>query len=197
VVLLEGTLGAGKTTLSRAIAEGLGVATGGVASPTFVMVHEYERPSADGRPALLHMDAYRLSGADELETLGWDAILARLGERADAAMLVEWPERLGEDLGGLPRASMARVTLEHAGEHERVLEFHTPEHWADRPEFSELEARRAVRCPITGVMVPPDAPTWPFASERARMADLYRWMSGEYQISRDATEADFEDEGIR
>jgi endogenous inhibitor of DNA gyrase (YacG/DUF329 family) len=42
--------------------------------------------------------------------------------------------------------------------------------------------------------VPPDSPTYPFASERARLADLYRWFSGSYTVSRDATEADL-DEG--
>jgi endogenous inhibitor of DNA gyrase (YacG/DUF329 family) len=39
-------------------------------------------------------------------------------------------------------------------------------------------------CPVTRQRVPETSPTWPFANERAQMADLHRWMSGEYLISR-------------
>src|SRR5690349_20654727 len=71
VILLEGDLGAGKTTFVRALASGLGIDPGTVSSPTFVMVNQY-RPAAPGSPELVHVDAYRLRSPDDLDSLGWD-----------------------------------------------------------------------------------------------------------------------------
>jgi tRNA threonylcarbamoyladenosine biosynthesis protein TsaE len=65
LVVLTGPLGAGKTTLTRGIGEGLGV-RGPVQSPTFVLARTH--PSLVGGPPLVHVDAYRLSGAAELGT---------------------------------------------------------------------------------------------------------------------------------
>jgi len=78
---LSGELGAGKTTLVRAIAAGLGV-TQSVTSPTFALVHRY-----DGTMPVWHVDAYRLRPEDDARDLGLD-------EAADAVLLIEWPERL-------------------------------------------------------------------------------------------------------
>jgi len=87
VVVLEGTLGAGKTTLAQGIAAGLGV-TEDVTSPTFALVHEYT-----GRLPVFHMDLYRLSSADEFELIGgWEYF------RRGGVCLVEWAERLGDEL---------------------------------------------------------------------------------------------------
>ena len=84
VVLLEGTLGAGKTTLARGFAVGLGV-TEDVTSPTFALVHEYE-----GTLPLFHMDLYRLSSVEEFEAIGgWEYF------QRDGVVLIEWPDRLG------------------------------------------------------------------------------------------------------
>ena len=69
LVLLTGPLGAGKTTLTRGIGEGLGV-RGPVQSPTFVLARTH--PSLTGGAPLVHVDAYRLSGADELDDLDLD-----------------------------------------------------------------------------------------------------------------------------
>lgn len=69
VIVLTGPLGAGKTTLTRGIAEGLGV-RGPVQSPTFVIARTH--PSLTGGAPLVHADAYRLGGADELEDLDID-----------------------------------------------------------------------------------------------------------------------------
>ena len=109
-VLLEGELGAGKTTLAQGIARGLGVpAKTPVTSPTFALIQEYE-----GREKLLHMDWYRLSsvkGEDEAE-------LSECLASRDAVCLVEWPER-GRALWPEDRLE---IFLKHKGLNERRLE---------------------------------------------------------------------------
>ena len=101
VVALHGDLGAGKTTLVRALAIGLGVRDlDAVTSPTYALVHEY--PTDTGH--VVHADLYRVRRAEELEQLGWhDAI------RAARATLVEWPEQVP---GALPREAW-HVELAH------------------------------------------------------------------------------------
>ena len=87
LVLLEGELGAGKTTLTRGIGRGLG-ARGAVTSPTFVLAREH--PTTAG-PPLVHVDAYRLGSAAELDDLDLDF------ERS--VVVVEWPaERVDADV---------------------------------------------------------------------------------------------------
>ena len=83
VITLAGDLGAGKTTLARAICEGYGV-TDDVTSPTFAIVHEYSSP----RAPVYHLDLYRLQDEHELQNIGWDDVL-----RGEALVLIEWPER--------------------------------------------------------------------------------------------------------
>lgn len=89
VIIATGDLGAGKTTLTQGIGEGLGAA-GPIISPTFVLSRIH--PSADGRPDLVHVDAYRLSGADELEDLDLHETLDR------SVTVVEWGENVAEGL---------------------------------------------------------------------------------------------------
>lgn len=86
VVALSGGLGAGKTTLARAIIAGLGH-TGEVPSPSFAIVELYEPPTV--RLPLVHADFYRLVRPEEAEEIGLDDY------RAGAAMLAEWPEHAG------------------------------------------------------------------------------------------------------
>ncbi len=86
LVALIGDLGAGKTTLSKYIAEGLGV-TEVVTSPTFTIVHEYHT----GRVPLYHFDVYRLSDPAEMEELGYEEYF--FGE---GVCLVEWADRIRE-----------------------------------------------------------------------------------------------------
>ncbi len=89
VVLLEGPLGAGKTTLVRGLGEGLGV-RGPITSPTFVIARLH--PSVTGGPALVHVDAYRLADARDLDQLDLDADVER------AVTVVEWGTGLAEGL---------------------------------------------------------------------------------------------------
>ncbi|PNV33164.1 tRNA (adenosine(37)-N6)-threonylcarbamoyltransferase complex ATPase subunit type 1 TsaE [Streptomyces sp. DH-12] len=90
LVLLSGELGAGKTTLTRGLGEGLGV-RGAVTSPTFVIARVHP-PLGDG-PPLVHVDAYRLSGGlDEMEDLDLDVSLP------ESVVVVEWGEGKVEEL---------------------------------------------------------------------------------------------------
>ncbi len=87
-VVLRGDLGAGKTTLVRAIARAQGTLEP-VSSPTYGIVREYVSP----RGAVVHIDLYRLNSVDELHQIGWEDIL-----RARGLVLIEWPERAEDAL---------------------------------------------------------------------------------------------------
>ncbi len=89
LIVANGDLGAGKTTLTQGIGAGLGVAEP-VISPTFVLSRVHH--STTGRPSLVHVDAYRLSGLDELEDLDLDATLA------EAVTVVEWGAGVAEGM---------------------------------------------------------------------------------------------------
>lgn len=80
IILLEGELGAGKTTFAQGVGLGCGVA-GPIASPTFNLILEY-----DGRRHFTHVDLYRLTTACDLDTLDIDAVLS-----GDGIICVEWP----------------------------------------------------------------------------------------------------------
>lgn len=83
MVMLNGPLGAGKTTMTQGIAEGMQV-SGRVASPTFVIAQVH--PSRIGGPDLVHVDAYRLTSLEELDALDLDTSLE------ESATVVEWGE---------------------------------------------------------------------------------------------------------
>lgn len=89
LLILTGNLGAGKTTLTQSLGAGLGV-QGRITSPTFIIAREH--PSLGDGPALVHVDAYRLSDAAELEDLDLDS------ELEDSVTVVEWGEGLAEQL---------------------------------------------------------------------------------------------------
>ncbi|WGW13998.1 tRNA (adenosine(37)-N6)-threonylcarbamoyltransferase complex ATPase subunit type 1 TsaE [Saxibacter everestensis] len=89
LLVLSGGLGAGKTTFTQGLGDGLGVA-GSIISPTFVIARVHES-LADG-PDLVHVDAYRLSGIDELDDLDLDADLD------EAVTVIEWGSGLAEVL---------------------------------------------------------------------------------------------------
>ena len=89
LVLLHGDLGAGKTTFTQGVGAGLGV-RGDVTSPTFVISRVH--PSLVDGPALVHVDAYRLGGVEELDDLDLDASLD------EAVTVVEWGTGVAEGL---------------------------------------------------------------------------------------------------
>jgi tRNA threonylcarbamoyladenosine biosynthesis protein TsaE len=107
VVLLSGTLGAGKTAFVRGLASGLGIDPGEVSSPTFTLVHEYR----GGRLPLFHVDLYRLERAATAD-LGLEEMGA-----ADGVLAIEWPDRLHHALSGAQR-----VVLEIIDEMGRRIE---------------------------------------------------------------------------
>lgn len=115
---LVGPLGAGKTQLAKGVAEGLGV-RGVVNSPTFIIVNEHA-----GRLPLFHVDAYRLTDADEARQAGvFDE------RQADGVTVIEWADRLD---GWLP-ADVLRIELElvDGAPHHRRLRWHAgPRHVA-------------------------------------------------------------------
>ena len=117
VIALSGDLGAGKTTLARAILEGLGH-RGEVPSPTFTLVQTY----ADLDPPVAHADLYRLESAGEAEPLALDDWLL------DGALLLEWPERLGGSIW----PDRLWLRLDGAGGPDRRLTWDAPAAWEGR-----------------------------------------------------------------
>lgn len=106
LVVLAGPLGAGKTVLAQGIGDGLRVA-GPVTSPTFVIARVH--PSLTGGPALVHVDAYRLGGALEVDDLDLDASLE------ESVTVVEWGEGLVEGL----TENRLEILIERVGDDER------------------------------------------------------------------------------
>lgn len=118
VVLLSGDLGAGKTTLARAMLKQRGLA-GEAPSPTFAIVQPYASPEVD--LPIAHVDLYRIEDESELIELGLDDYLH------DGALLIEWPERLGAQ--GWPGALALRISGQGDA---RVLTADVPAAWGAR-----------------------------------------------------------------
>ncbi|MCC5787144.1 MAG: tRNA (adenosine(37)-N6)-threonylcarbamoyltransferase complex ATPase subunit type 1 TsaE [Phycisphaerales bacterium] len=189
IVRLSGQLGAGKTTLVRHLAVALGVEPGLVSSPTYVLMNEYPIPASDQPDAaaeprasvIVHIDAYRLASAEDLESTGWDTL------KGDEIVLIEWAERVDE---ALPKEA-ATIRITPTGESSRRIEIDAPASWGERPEAAVL-IRDDTVCPVTGRPVSAETPSWPFADEQARMVDLHRWFSGGYSVSRPIEERDLD-----
>jgi tRNA threonylcarbamoyladenosine biosynthesis protein TsaE len=119
LVVLTGELGAGKTTFTQGLGTGLDV-RGGVTSPTFVIARVH--PSLVDGPDLVHVDAYRLGGLDELDDLDLDTSLD------SAVTVVEWGAGLAEGLAESRLEVVIERTVGHAG--------------ADSTDDEELDPRR-------------------------------------------------------
>lgn len=117
VVALEGDLGAGKTTLARAIIAGLGH-EGEVPSPSFTIIEAYEALS----PPIVHADFYRLEDPSEVLELGLDDY------RDGAAMIAEWPGKAG---GFSHEPACLAIDLEIVG-HARRANVQGGKEWLDR-----------------------------------------------------------------
>ncbi|MGA3118307.1 MAG: tRNA (adenosine(37)-N6)-threonylcarbamoyltransferase complex ATPase subunit type 1 TsaE [Syntrophobacteraceae bacterium] len=108
ILALWGELASGKTLLTRGIARGLGVGPEvRITSPTFTIINEYS-----ARLHLYHLDLYRISGPDELETLPWQESIF-----GDGVAVIEWPDRLGRILP----AERWDITLSISGEEKRNM----------------------------------------------------------------------------
>lgn len=108
---ISGELGAGKTQLVRGIVEALGGEGRQVSSPTFVLLHVYTTP----RFPVFHIDAYRMRGSEELESIGFSEILKQQG-----LIIVEWPEKVPDALP-VKRFSISVLAT---GENSRQIELH-------------------------------------------------------------------------
>ena len=90
IVLLYGELGAGKTTLTKGIANGFGI-TEDITSPTFTLMNMYPvKNNASGIQTLVHIDTYRLENAQELLDIGVEDYLGS----PDTITIIEWPEKV-------------------------------------------------------------------------------------------------------
>jgi tRNA threonylcarbamoyladenosine biosynthesis protein TsaE len=108
VIALFGDLGAGKTTLTKGIAVGLGLSAD-IHSPTFTLIHEHH-----GAVPLYHVDLYRLAGEAEIETLGLEEYIY-----SDGVTIIEWADRMKSML---PKNRLD-ITLRMLGDTERELTF--------------------------------------------------------------------------
>ena len=123
VVLLIGDLGAGKTTLTKGLVAGLGVAAEEeVTSPTFTLVHEYGQGIGDAL-RVYHVDLYRIESSQDLGTLGLEDLIA---ERA--VVIVEWGEKLGSSFRNpWPGSRVLEIRMEAVDDTERRIEIQRPE----------------------------------------------------------------------
>ena len=182
VIAIEGELGAGKTQLVRGLATGLGLDAAEVSSPTFVLSCRHDGPNC----SLAHLDAYRMSGDDDLESIGFDEML----EDKTMVLAIEWASRLQH---ALPTQRI-EIRLTHLPADERAIEI------LDRRECERSRQRLSdalqIRCDATEATLT-DTHTCPscggtsaesefgaFCSQRCRMADLGNWLGGRYSISR-------------
>ncbi len=113
VIGLIGPLGAGKTRLSRALAESLGVDPSEISSPTFVLINEYQ-----GRLPIYHFDAYRLASADDFDALGAAEYFG-----GEGICLVEWADLV---LDRLPRDAWM-ITIAPTGQESRTATILAPD----------------------------------------------------------------------
>ncbi len=114
VITFSGDLGSGKTVLVKGVAKALGVKER-VLSPTFVIERRYKLKGNSNYSLLIHIDAYRLSSADDLKAIDWERSILS----PDNIICLEWPENV---LSAIPQNSI-NVHLEVISESERLLKY--------------------------------------------------------------------------
>ena len=112
-IALDGPLGAGKTQFVRGLAAALGADPRAVSSPTFVLLNIYR----GGRIPLFHLDAYRVAGAEDFESIGFSELLEQ-----NAIVVVEWASRIAKILP----PSRITVTIEVTGKSDRRITIEVP-----------------------------------------------------------------------
>ncbi len=113
IIILKGDLGAGKTALTKGIAEGLHIEKE-VTSPTFTLMSVYQVPNHETIKELVHVDTYRIETYEELLEIGIEDYL----EKLDTLTIIEWPEKVDKLL--LDR-QMIIVSIEHGNATERII----------------------------------------------------------------------------
>jgi len=108
-VALEGDLGAGKTAFVRGLVRGLGGDVRQVSSPTFVLMHIYDTSSLK----VFHLDAYRVGGADDFESIGFSELLEQGG-----VVIVEWASRVTSIIP----TDAIHISISATGENARTIE---------------------------------------------------------------------------
>jgi len=139
---------------------------------------------------LVHVDAYRMSGPGELETIGWDELVGDSG----IILAIEWPERIGDSV---PDDRCLDVNLEHIDETTRCITFEPIGRVADRDWsalFNDMTLKDdengsvadaptdRMSCPTCRKPVEDECPTYPFCSERCRLVDLGKWFDEKYRV---------------
>lgn len=186
----------------RGLAEGLGLDPQQVTSPTFVICHEYDRSTRAGSagPALIHIDAYRIRSAEDLETIGWADLLDAPG----TILAIEWPSRIINEVNRVDVDRKIDVSIAHLGEHSRAISMVGPDDLMEdlrsleaaciALKASAMQRNPAGQCRTCGRGVASDAPEFPFCSARCRLAELNKWFSESYRVSRPAEEDEELDE---
>ena len=106
VIAMQGTLAAGKTTITKGIAKALGI-TDTITSPTFCLISEYS-----GKMPLYHMDVYRLEGSEDFINLGTDDMIY-----GDGVSIIEWSEKIMDQL---PKKTIFLKITPGAGEERKI-----------------------------------------------------------------------------
>ncbi len=112
IIALRGNLGAGKTVFVKGIAGALGV-NEVITSPTYVIQKTYHTHAPVPWKRLIHIDAYRLQGEEELTTIGWDTFATD----PKNLIVIEWPEQVGR---GVPTQALD-ITINHIDESTREI----------------------------------------------------------------------------
>ncbi len=148
---------------------------------------------------LAHLDGYRLSSPDELDTIGFDELLSD----ADTVVAVEWAERFGDRLPEI----RIDIAMAHVDETCREITINVPMEMMDRVSQFDSESGAPEcfaggsggtrgsgghECPICAKAVDRESETYPFCSSRCRLVDLGKWFGGEYRLDRPLEEDDLE-----